>query len=425
MLLVADAVGGVWDHSLLLARGLIGLTGARVLLIAAGPAPDASRSAAADAVPGLEWRALAGQLEWMEGGRDWLGVWRREVAALATGWGADVVHVNQLGLAGVGDEPLLATMPRRPALVLGVHSDVVTWWRWVKGGGQQGAPLPEHLTWQRELAQQALRRADRVVCPSAFLARELAATYRLSGLPAVVHNAVGALPDSEAPAAGHPPAGERGLRGQAVVAGRVWDEAKNLSLVAEALGLCRTPWEVEVAGELCEPGREGSQGGQGDEPAGRAEAPALPAGPGLRYRGYLDKGRLGALFRRASVCLAPSLYEAFGLAPAEAALAGCAVVASDLPSYREVWGAAACYFRRDSARSLAAVLDRLHDDPLEVTRLARASGERIARRYTLPRMVAGYVRLYLDAARPARPARACPCPQRVRPAWPGSPRAPP
>jgi glycogen synthase len=387
VLLVADAVGGVWDHSLLLARGLIDLTGAQVLLIAAGPAPDASRKAAADAVPGLEWRALAGRLEWMDGGRDWLGVWRREVAALAAGWGADVVHVNQLGLAGIGDEPLLATMPRRPALILGVHSDVVTWWRWVKGGGQREAPLPEHLTWQRELAQQALRYADRVVCPSAFLARELATTYRLSVPPAVVHNAVGTLPGSEAPAAGLPPAGERDLRGQAVVAGRVWDEAKNLALVAGALGLCRTPWEVEVAGELCQPGR--------------AEAPALPAGPGLRYWGYLDKGRLGALFRRASVCLAPSLYEPFGLAPAEAALAGCAVVASDLPSYREVWGAAACYFRRDSARSLAAVLDRLHDDPPEVTRLARAAGERIARRYTLPRMVGGYVRLYLDAARPA------------------------
>jgi glycosyltransferase involved in cell wall biosynthesis len=382
VLLVADAVGGVWDHSLLLARGLIGLAGARVLLIAVGPAPDASRSAAADAVPGLEWLALAGQLEWMDGGRDWLGVWRREVAALAAGWGADVVHVNQLGLAGIADEPVLAAMPCPPALVLGVHSDVVTWWRWVKGGGLPGAPLLEYLTWQRELAQQALRRAGRVVCPSAFLARELMATYHLPDPPAVIHNAVDALPGAEVPPEGLP-----SRRGLAVVAGRVWDEAKNLALVAGALGYCRTPWEVEVAGELSEPGR--------------AEVPAPPAGPGLRYRGYLDKGRLGVLFRRASVCLAPSLYEPFGLAPAEAALAGCAVVASDLPSYREVWGPAACYFRRDSARSLAAALDRLYDDPEEVTRLARAARERVSGRYTLPRMVQGYLRLYLDATRPA------------------------
>ncbi len=53
-------------------------------------------------------------------------------------------------------------------------------------------------------------------------------------------------------------------------------------------------------------------------------------------------------------------------------------------------------------RSLAAVLDRLYDDHEEVARLARAARERIARRYTLPRMVDGYVRLYLDAARLAR-----------------------
>jgi len=37
-------------------------------------------------------------------------------------------------------------------------------------------------------------------------------------------------------------------------------------------------------------------------------------------------------------------YEPFGLAPLEAALSRCAIVANDIPSLREVWGSAAMYF---------------------------------------------------------------------------------
>src|SRR4029453_8734819 len=99
VMLVADAVGGVWDFALSLAGGLIHYAGASVLLVAVGPPPDAPPLAAAAAPPGLEHRILDGRLEWMEGGREWLAAWRRGVAAHAAEWKAEVVHVNQLGLA--------------------------------------------------------------------------------------------------------------------------------------------------------------------------------------------------------------------------------------------------------------------------------------------------------------------------------------
>src|SRR5262245_53309672 len=397
VMLVADAVGGVWDHALSLAGGLVRHAGACVLLVAVGPPPDAARLAAAAAVPGLEYRVLDGRLEWMEGGRDWLAAWRRAVAAHAAEWKAEVVHVNQLGLAAVGREPRLATLPHRPPVVLGVHSDVATWWLWVKDGGRGPCTLPDYLSWQRDLAGEALRQADVVVCPSAFLARELVACHRLTRPPVVIHNAVAEAPVPPSDAGAAPPGspgslasptsptspgtpGEARERELAVVAGRVWDEAKNLAVVAEALRRSREPWRGDVAGEVVEPGRTG--------------APAPPEAPGLRYLGFLDKGRLARLYQRASVCLAPSSYEPFGLAPAEAALAGCAVVANDLPSSREVWGDAAWYFRRNDPRDLAAVLDRLYGDGAALARLALAGRRRVARRYTQRRMVARYLRSY-------------------------------
>jgi glycosyltransferase involved in cell wall biosynthesis len=378
-MLVADAVGGVWDHALSLAAGLLRLAGARVLIVAVGPAPDAARLAEAAAIPGLEHSVLDGRLEWMEGGRDWLDAWRGAVAAHAADWEADVVHVNQLGLAGVGHDPRLRDSAQRPAVVLGVHSDVTTWWLWVKDGGQGPPTLPDYLSWQRDLAREALLLADVVVCPSAFLARELVACHGIARPPVVIHNAVGE--PVPVPAVPREP-------GLAVVVGRAWDEAKNLSVVAGALRHCQEPWHVEVAGDVQEPGRAGST--------------SPPAAPGLFYHGFLDKGRLAHLYGRASICLAPSSYEPFGLAPAEAALAGCAVVANDLPSYREVWGGAALYFRRNDPRDLAAVLDRLYGDAPAVARLAAAARRRVTRRYTHARMVERYLRVYAAAVRGAR-----------------------
>jgi glycosyltransferase involved in cell wall biosynthesis len=422
VMLVADAVGGVWDFALSLAGGLIHYAGASVLLVVVGPPPDAAHLAAAAAVPGLEHRILDGRLEWMEGGRDWLAAWRRGVAAHAAEWKAEIVHVNQLGLAAVRSEPCLAALPRRPPVVLGVHSDVVTWWLWVKDGGRGPCTFPDYLSWQRDLAGEALGQADVVVCPSAFLARELAACYRLTQLPVVVHNAVAEVPFSPSDDGAAPPGAPgtpSGLSeipggrepGLAVVAGRVWDEAKNLAVVAEALRRSREPWRAEVAGEVVEPGRAGT--------------PAPPAAPGLRYLGFLDKGRLARLYRRAGVCLAPSSYEPFGLAPAEAALAGCAIVANDLPSYREVWGDAAWYFRRNDPTDLAAVLDRLYGDGAALARLALAGRRRVAGRYTLRRMVAGYLRSYGAAGASWAAAqegscigtRAMPAQRAMIPAW--------
>jgi len=402
--LVADAVGGVWDVTLALAGGLVAQAGAAVLIICVGPPPDAAREAAARAIRGLELAILGGRLEWMEGGRDWIEILRRETARCAAAWRADIVQINAgsagTGLAGILHEGPLANASHRPALVLSVHGDLATWWLWVKDGGRLPGTLPDHLRWQQDLAWHALRQADAVVCPSAFLAGELTRRYCLEARPQVIPNGVAPLSPDDAPletCTAHPPvqipnemaplspddAEHRRDPHLAVVVGRAWDEAKNLALVAHALQLSRSGWRVQLAGDLVEPGRG---------PA------ALPQAPTLRYLGFLDKPSLARLFHRASLYIAPSSYEPFGLTPVEAALAGCAVVANDIPAFREVWGYAAAYFRRNDPHALAALLDRLHDDPARVARLARAAHQRAAERYTVERMVQQFLRLYKGVA---------------------------
>jgi glycosyltransferase involved in cell wall biosynthesis len=258
-----------------------------------------------------------------------------------------------------------------------LHSDLTTWWRWAKDGGSGPSTLPEQFHWHRRLAWDALRRADAVVCPTAFLAGEFAQLYELERPPTVIYNGVSVPAPLQPPVQREPDL--------AVVVGRVWDEAKNIAVVAEALRTQRTQracgrfWRVEVAGGLAEPG-------QGPK--------AVPEAPGLSYRGFLAKPALAALLHRASLCIAPSSYEPFGQAPAEAALAGCAVLANDTPVFREVWGEAAAYFARNDAQSLATMLSALLDNPPCVARLAAAARRRVVERYDVDRMVGAYLKLY-------------------------------
>jgi glycosyltransferase involved in cell wall biosynthesis len=66
--------------------------------------------------------------------------------------------------------------------------------------------------------------------------------------------------------------------------------------------------------------------------------------PGIVTTGFVTIERLAELYRGALALVMPSLEEGFGLPVAEAMACGTPVIASDIPSLREVAGDAALYF---------------------------------------------------------------------------------
>jgi glycosyltransferase involved in cell wall biosynthesis len=157
---------------------------------------------------------------------------------------------------------------------------------------------------------------------------------------------------------------------QAVTVGRLWDEAKNLKL----LGSLRAPFSIRVAGET---------------QYGSKSAPIMPAN--ITLLGRLAEEELMALFQESAVYVCTSLYEPFGLAPLEAALCGCAILANDIPSLREVWGDGALYFR--DASSLSARLTQLAHNPQQLVAAQHRSWQR-AQRYSAEDMANRYLALY-------------------------------
>jgi glycosyltransferase involved in cell wall biosynthesis len=268
----------------------------------------------------------------------------------------DVLHANHF-------VPVQAGLANRVPVVLTLHSDILSWQRWTRGTLE----VTGHTAWYRKLVQGALCQATAVTAVSEFLAREIADLYAVPGQIQVIHNG---YPVASAPS-GHRPRAT-------FMAGRVWDPAKNLAAVAPVARAYRVG-PVLLAGEQRHP-----------ETGALADVPAP-----FERLGFLDPPALMSELARARVYLSPARYDPFGLLPLQAALQGCALLLSDIPSYREIWGDAAGYFPLEAPDMLGSRWLEMLAAPQEYAARARARAET---RYTAPRMAAAYRTLYARVA---------------------------
>src|SRR4051794_17723056 len=279
ILMTADTVGGVWTYAVELAHAL----DAKVHLATMGRPLSPAQRAEATVFAGVYESDFP--LEWMpdpwdgvDAAADWLLQLEHELQP-------DVVHLNGYAHA--------ALSWRAPTVVV-AHSDVLSWWRAV-----HREPAPSEWDEYRRRVIAGLRAAGRIVAPTTSVAADLAREYAVDGVTVVPNCRRAEL----LPTAPKEPF--------VLAAGRIWDEAKNLALLADL----DVPVVVAGEGEL----------------------------PGVQSLGVLPFDQLAHCMAKAAVFAAPSSYEPFGLAALEAAHAGCALVLGDIPSLREVWGDAASY----------------------------------------------------------------------------------
>jgi glycogen synthase len=346
VLMTADTVGGVWDYALQLAAGLAPY-GVAVTLATMGRRLTADQWEAAAAVPALELFESGFRLEWMDEPWDDVAAAGEWLLELADRIDPDLVHLNGY---------VHGALPwDRPTLVA-AHSCVCSWWSAV-----HRVEAPAAYDRYRRAVAAGLQAASAVVAPSRAMLRALSAHYGpIEGL--VVPNGRDGADFADGPK-------------QALVfsAGRLWDEAKNLSLLAAVAS--DVPWSVTAAGDICHP----------DGRPWRAGA--------VRCLGRLSAPEVRDWMARASIYALPARYEPFGLSILEAALSRCALVLGDIPSLREGWDGAAVFVAPNDPDALLAALRDLIDDDARRAELQRRAWAR-AQEFTVDRMALGYLRVY-------------------------------
>jgi len=342
-----DAVGGVWTYAIDLAKGL-SAQGVATTLAVLGPAPSPAQIEQARSVPGLLLHQTGLPLDWMAEAPAEVQSAAGRLRELASASGAAIAHLNSASLA-VGQ--------RYQVPVVGVvHSCLATWWDAVRGGA-----LPEDFAWRTRLLREGLLTCDALITPSAAFGHAVARHYNV-GLPTIVHN--GRDP-SVAPAAAKQAA--------AITVGRLWDAGKNVMVLDQAAGRLTAP--LRAIGPLV---------GPNGERVVLRHAQAI---------GPLDGTAVAAALAEARVFASAARYEPFGLAVLEAAQAGCALVLSDIPTFRELWRGAACFVPPDDAARFARTIQSLLDDPDEGERLGAAARRR-AEPLTAAAMARGVLKVY-------------------------------
>jgi glycogen synthase len=355
VLMTTEAGGGGLTHNLDLARGLR-TRGVEIVLAAPGAEPTPAERATAEAL-GVHLEHAPLHLEWTG------EVWRDAAAAgewlvgLEADHECDLVHLD--GFA-------LAQAPVASARVVAARACELSWWEAVRGT----PPPPEWGTYQRAVSA-GLAAATHVVSPTRWMRQTLDRHYGAAPRSSVIH-------DARAPGTFEPAGKQPFVLG----VGRVWDEAKNLPSLARAGR--SLPWPVRIAGPIA-----AALDGEG--------AGDLDAFDGVDLLGALSAAELADLYSHAAIFAAPARYDPAGLSVLEAALSGCALVLSDLPSLRELWDDAAVFIPPEEVDGLSACLHDLVRHP-ELRHEMGVEAQARAAAFRYEDMVDAYVRVYAAAA---------------------------
>jgi glycosyltransferase involved in cell wall biosynthesis len=122
------------------------------------------------------------------------------------------------------------------------------------------------------------------------------------------------------------------------------------------------------------------------------------AGPNVEFTGWVSDEELESLYRRAAVYVQASRHEGFGLAVAEAMLAGCVPVVMDVTAMPEVVGEAGVLISSQEPKAVAAGVRKGLELGASASRRAR---ERILERFPVEIRREGILRV-VDEALAAR-----------------------
>jgi glycosyltransferase involved in cell wall biosynthesis len=347
ILMTADTIGGVWTYSVELCRALE----AREIEVALCTMGRKPTDAQLDELAPLENTTLFPsefRLEWMPDpweDVEFAGNWLLDIA---DEFQPDLIHLNTYAHGA---------LPWGAPTLIVAHSCVFSWWQAV----HNSRPPREWNTYHRYV-ESGLLTADKIIAPSQAMLDEIERIYHVTGNCDVIPNGIARAASNDA-----------AKKDYIFSAGRLWDEAKNISLLAQISE--RLAWPVYTAGK-CE-GEDGS---------------TAPTGK-LKCLGELSRNDVAIWQQTASIYAAPAKYEPFGLAILEAASAGCALVLGDIPSLRENWDGAAEFCDPRDSLAWIETLNRLSANPKRRAELGALARER-SKEFTIERTARAYLAAY-------------------------------
>jgi hypothetical protein len=208
VLMTTDTVGGVWSYAVELCRSLQQY-GVHFYLVTTGAPLSAAQKTEIGQLPNVTVYETSFLLEWMEAPWQsidescaWLLQLEKELAP-------DLIHSNAF---------VYGALSFKAPVIVAAHSDVFSWWLSVK----DGQPPADWNTYFGRV-QAGIQGAHFLIAPSITMMHAVRKIYDVTVPGAVIYN--GRSSEMFYPAQKEP---------FIFSMGRIWDEAKNISLLADA-----------------------------------------------------------------------------------------------------------------------------------------------------------------------------------------------
>lgn len=355
VLVTADTLSGVWPYTRELVTGLA-QRGIRVTLVSWGEIPTAEQTEWMDGLHGLDFRPTAFRVEWMRDAEADLHSAQELLQSIIAESPPDLLHLNHFYFGA-----LRTDIPK----VLVAHGDVLSWWESV----HHSHPKREDswIAWYREMVSIGMTEATAVVAPSQWMLSALRSIYTHPRLSSVIY-------PGRFPALFNPHVSKEMI---AISVGRIWDFGKNSAMLSRF----ESPIPLYLMGPDSEPEHESNRN-------------VFTPRQRLHVKNIQSEKHLRQLYAKSAIYIATSQYEPFGMSSVEAALSRCAIIASDIPSHREIWGDAVSYFPNNDADALQQVLRELSSDRELCATYGKLAYDRARLRFNASRMVDDYLHLY-------------------------------
>ncbi len=348
ILMTTDTVGGVWTYTIDLCKSLQPHN-VHFFLVTAGAAINESQKKQVDSLANVTVFETTCLLEWMEDPWESIDASVEYLLQLEQKLKPHIIHLNGFVYGSL--------KWNAPVLVV-AHSDVYSWWQAVKKAQPPGSWNDYFIR-----VKEGLSKADYLVAPSDWMMRVTRFTYAVTTPGEVIYNGRDAS------------CFYNSVKQPLVFSmGRVWDEAKNISLLVSAAS--HINGVIKVAGE------QAFENNSFDV-----------EGSHVHHLGKLSADEIARLLSIAAIYVLPARYEPFGLSILEAALSGCALVLGDINSLREIWSDAAVFVDPNDKVKLAEAVNYLLSNEKARQQFASAAKNR-AQQYTLEVMAAKYLQVY-------------------------------
>jgi glycogen synthase len=359
VLVTADTMSGSWMYTRELVTGLVA-RGIQVTLVSFGEIPLPEQTAWMDLLHGLEYRPTAFRLEWMDEAPRDLTESTHFLTNLVRELHPDVLHLHQF---------CHGNLPVPTPRIVMAHGDIISWSQAVQGSSPR---LTRWLEWYRQTIIRGIAAADAVVATSAWMLATIRENYTLPQREVVIY-------PGRNPIFFNPYVSKED---SVLSVGRLLDAGRQVSLLTQY----SIPLSICIVGA--------------DQPVPqprvpiRADVKVASGQNSIAIRGPQTEAQLRALYSRAAVYAATARYEPLGMSALDAAFSRCAIVANDIPSFREMWGDSALYFRTNDGRSLADILRHLDSDRGLRHAYSDRAYARARERFTAKRMIDDYLDLY-------------------------------